>query len=102
MFRFIQILIPLLLAATVSHAEESANYCLDAEANQEWTRIYNNKPNDNDIARLFALRTGLCEMVQRGAITIERATKIFEEERERTVFKQRQEIIRERNKTPIS
>lgn len=102
MFRFVQILMPLLLAATVSHAEESPNYCLDADANQEWTRIYSNNPDDNDIAKLFALRTGLCEMVRRKAITIERATKIFEEERERTVFKQKQEIIRERNRTPIS
>ena len=92
----------LLLSATAGFAAESPNYCLDEDANREWEDIYNKNPNDNDIAKLFALRAGLCEMVRRKTLTIERATEIFEKERAKTVAEKKMERMMEKNKSPYS
>ena len=102
MFRFAYIALFLLLSATAAQAAESPNYCLDEEANKEWAQIYSENPNDNDIAKLFALRAGLCEMVRRKTLTIKRATEIFEKERARTVGEKKMEQMMERNKSPYS
>ncbi len=40
------------------------------------------KPNDMEVQALHALRIGLCAKVDRGQITLEGATKIFESARE--------------------
>ena len=87
---------------SANYPAESPNDCLDEDANREWVDIYNKSPNDNDIAKLFALRAGLCEMVRRKTLTIERATEIFEKEREKTVAEKKMERMMEKNKSPYS
>ncbi|WP_161957643.1 hypothetical protein, partial [Mariprofundus sp. EBB-1] len=70
-------------------SEEIPNYCIDHETNITWLSILGNNQRDNDIAKLFALRIGLCELVTRKIIPIERATVIFEQEREGVVTKKK-------------
>ena len=88
--------------ASSSYASESPNYCLDPQTNSEWTAMLSNNPGDDSIAKLFALRIGLCELVRRNIITLDRATDIFENERGEAVIERKREIMRKKNKTPIS
>ena len=85
-----------------SETPESPNYCLDPQTNSEWIAMLSNNPNDDTVAKLFALRIGLCELVRRNIITLERATDLFENERSEAVMERKQEVIREKNKTPTS
>ena len=92
----------LLFIASSSFASESPNYCLDPQTNSEWTAMLSNNPDDDTVAKLFALRIGLCELVRRDIMTLDRATDLFENERSEAVMERKQEIMREQNKTPIS
>ena len=69
------------VAPLVIMAADSPNYCLNSETNASWSRMLGDSPDDDLIARLFALRIGLCELVRREAISLERATDIFEKTR---------------------
>lgn len=75
----------LMTPLTIAMAEASPNYCLDPETNATWSKMLSESPQDDLVAKLFALRIGLCEMVKRKTISLERATKIFEEAREKGV-----------------
>jgi len=70
-----------LLASCSVHGEEPDNYCNDPEANQQWARLLMKAPNDPMTIRLYALRDGLCGMVDRGQVKLEHATAIFERAR---------------------
>ena len=70
-----------LLASYSAHGDEPDNYCNDAEVNQKWTRLFMKSPDDPMIIRLYALRDGLCAMVDRGQVKLEVATAIFEDAR---------------------
>jgi hypothetical protein len=56
----------LLLASCSTHGDESDNYCNDAETNQQWARLLMKSPDGPMTIRLYALRDGLCDMVDRG------------------------------------
>jgi len=71
--------------ATTAFASEPDNYCLDSYVNSEWANILSQSPDDDGVAKLFALRIGLCELVERKIIVINRATKIFEDERQKVI-----------------
>lgn len=64
---------------------ESENYCHDKESWKEWDILIEKNPNDTEVRALHALRIGLCAKVDRGGITIDRATEIFESAREAIV-----------------
>ncbi len=53
----------------------------DAEANQRWTRLLMKSSDDPMTIRLYALRDGLCAMVDRGQVKLGVATAIFEDAR---------------------
>ena len=74
-----------LLASCSVHGEEPDNYCNDAETNQHWTRLLMKAPDDPMTIRLYALRDGLCSMVDRGQVKLEHAVIIFEDARSPTV-----------------
>ena len=57
------------------------NYCLDAEVNQKWTRLFMKSSDDPMTIRLYALRDGLCTMVDRGQVKLGVAIAIFEDAR---------------------
>ena len=79
-------------------AEEQANYCLDPETNAEWVQMLSKSPNDDLIAELFALRIGLCELVKREVISLDRATGIFEAARGRGISERKREQLRQQQK----
>ena len=58
------------------------NYCTDKESWEEWDELVEKYPDDEDIHTLHALRLGLCAKVERGDITVQQATHIFEKARE--------------------
>lgn len=74
-----------LLVSSTLVAEESGdpvNYCLSSETNSEWAELAEKYRDSDTWQRLFALRVGLCAMVHRGDIAVDRATKIFEKQRQ--------------------
>ena len=96
--RVIILAVCLSVAPLVSMAADSPNYCLDPETNAAWSKMLGDSPDDDLIARLFALRLGLCELVRREAISLERATDIFEEARAKDVRERRAELLRQQQK----
>ena len=84
-----------------SLAAESENYCLDQESWKEWDAIVEKNPNDNEVQALHALRIGLCTKVDRGGITIEQATEIFESAREAIIQKRKEDQKREQDKQKL-
>lgn len=73
----------LLLPATASFAEEEkqANYCKDPTTWSDWEELLQKYPGDQDVRMLYALRMGLCVLVERKELTVDEATRIFEEQR---------------------
>ena len=52
-------------------------------------------PGDLDVQALHALRIGLCAKVERGDLTVEQATEIFERAREAIVERKKAEAEEE-------
>ena len=77
--------ITFLLAVQFSGAMD--NYCHDQQSWDEWEALVQKYPNDMDVHTLHALRLGLCVKVERGDLTVEEATGIFERARERILQK---------------
>ncbi len=67
----------LLFVLPLSVQADDTNYCTDADAALGWNQLVKKHPADMEIHRLHALRLGLCEKVERGDVTVEQATKIF-------------------------
>jgi hypothetical protein len=58
-------------------------------------------PNDTEVQALHALRIGLCVKVDRGGITLDRATEIFESAREAIIQKRKIDQKREKEKQKL-
>jgi len=52
-------------------------------------------PRDNLVVHLFALRIGLCELVKRKIIDLDRATEVFEKARVDAVVERRGDELRQ-------
>ena len=74
------LVLTLILAGRLAVATE--NYCTDPESWMEWEALVGKYPNDSDLQALHALRIGLCLKIERGDLTVEQATDIFEGARE--------------------
>lgn len=70
-------------------ANATENYCHDANKNESWEKLVKQFPEDTVILRLYALRRGLCAMIDEETIELEKAIDLFEIEKDRG--------IRERN-----
>jgi hypothetical protein len=87
----------LLVLAWLSHAAaDEPNYCHDPEANQHWGKLIEESPGDDILMRLFALRLGLCQLVESGQLDLDRATAIFEQARAGALMERRREEEQER------
>ena len=69
---------------------QSENYCHDKESWKEWDALIEKNPNDMEVQALHALRIGLCVKVDKGGITLEQATEIFESAREAIIQKRKE------------
>lgn len=65
------------------------DYCSDPESWGEWEELIEKYPNDSDVQALHALRIGLCLKVERGDLTVEQGTDIFEKARKAILEKKR-------------
>lgn len=82
-----------LLGFQVASASET-NYCHDPETNKTWKELLV-KGYDNDrMIQLYALRDGLCDLVDEKVLTVKRATLIFERERQRILNKEKRSLPR--------
>ncbi len=80
---------------------ESENYCHDEKSWKEWDALIEKNPNDTELQPLHALRIGLCVKVDRGEITLARATEIFESARETMIQKRKEDQKREGDKQKL-
>ena len=80
---------------------ESENYCHDEKSWKEWDAIVEKNPNDTEVQALHALRIGLCAKVDRGGITLDQATKIFESAREAIIQKRKEDQKRKGNRQKL-
>jgi len=69
--------------------ETSAHYCDDPAAGLEWADLLAKNPTDLSIIRLFALRKGLCAMIEQGLVSVGRAIMLFEQAREEAILERR-------------
>lgn len=76
--KLITILILSILLFSYSLNAEEKNYCNDPDANMHWEALVQKHPDEMQIHALYALRLGLCFEVDRGDLTVEQATEIFE------------------------
>ena len=97
--KFVALSVMILLAPTASSAGDSPNYCLDADVNAEWAKMLSEAPTDNLVVNLFALRIGLCELVKRKVINLERATDVFEKARAEAVKERKADELRQQHKS---
>ena len=80
---------------------DSENYCHDIESWKEWGALVAKNPNDTEVQALHALRIGLCVKVDRGGITLEQATEIFESAREAIIENRRVDEHREKGRQKL-
>ena len=80
---------------------ESENYCNDDQSWKEWDAIVEKNPNDSEVHAHHALRIGLCAKVDRGGITLDQATEIFESAREAIIQKREEDQKREQNRQKL-
>lgn len=73
------------LAMSFSGLAQEKNYCDDPEAKAEWQALLKKYPGDQEVNVLHALRIGLCEKIDRGQVSVDDATKIFESARQAIV-----------------
>jgi hypothetical protein len=89
--RLIFIGLSLILVFCRSVFAESENYCHDEKSWKEWEALVEKNPNDMEVQALHALRIGLCAKVDRGGITLEQATEIFESASEAIIQKRKED-----------
>ena len=85
----------LLFVPLTSSASTTENYCMDPSVNAEWSKMLSQAPRDNLVVHLFALRIGLCELVKRKIIDLDRATEVFEKARVDAVVERRGDELRQ-------
>jgi hypothetical protein len=80
-------------AAAASDDSEANNYCQNPESWSEWQELLARHPDDRGLQTLHALRLGICLKVERGEITLDEGTVIFEDAR-RSLIAQNEEAKR--------
>ncbi len=78
----------LILLAVAPPATAAENYCHKPDVIQEWADLLAKYPQDPDVIRLYALREGLCEMIDRGLVELDQAIDIFNAEHTKAVIEQ--------------
>ena len=73
------------LTASEVFSSEQDNYCHDPSSWVEWNELLQRNPTDDGIHSAYALRVGLCEMVEKEMIDFNRAVDIFEHFRDSLV-----------------
>lgn len=91
----------LILVAFSFNYAESQNYCHDEKSWKEWDTLVEKSPNDMEVQALHGLRIGLCVKVDRGGITLDQATEIFESAREAIIQKRKEDQKKEQDRQKL-
>lgn len=67
------------------------NYCYQQKAWDDIEKLRQDAPNDPLVIRMYAMRKGLCALIEEGKITLEQGVEIFELERSRTLIERQRE-----------
>lgn len=76
--------------------QDPDNYCYQQKAWSDLDKLHQDAPNDNLVVRMYAMRKGICALIEEGKITRERGTEIFDLERSRTIIERQQDEARNR------
>ena len=82
------------MPVTAGEKEAPKNYCHDQADKKEFDDLLSRYPADTGIIRLFAMRQGLCEMINKQQIPLETGIDLWAIER--------QKILTERTKKELS
>ncbi|CAI8981983.1 hypothetical protein [Methylocaldum szegediense] len=74
------------------------NYCYQQEAWDGIERLRQEAPSDPLVIRMYAMRKGLCMLIEEGKITREQGVEIFELERSRAIIERQQDETRTKRK----
>jgi len=75
-------------------AAQDKNYCHDKAAEAQWQALLTKHPKEYELQALHALRIGICVKVDRGTLTLEEGTEIFEKARAALVHGWKEENLR--------
>ena len=75
----------MVLAAQGANAAE-VNHCSDPKVVLSWQQKIETYPSDPLVQKLFALRKGLCSMVDEGTIELAAAVRLFDREQGEAVL----------------
>lgn len=83
-------LIYLFFLLIISHPAAAENdTCTDPKVIQEWAQMAQKHASSDDWQRFHAIWLGLCEKVRQGGLDQSRANRLFEEERETMMRKEK-------------
>jgi hypothetical protein len=82
-------------------AEESKNYCHSEENKQEFEDLLVKFPKDEGIIKLYAIREGLCAMIDSGKVPLDVGIDIWEAERSRLITERTNQELRENKKVTL-
>lgn len=82
------------LCVMAAKKDAPKNYCQDPADNKEFDDLLSKYPTDTGIIRLFAMRQGLCEMIDKQQISLETGIELWAIER--------QKILTERTKKELN
>ncbi len=79
---------------------ESNDYCSEAKGNQQWEKVVSKHKYFSTWQSLHRLRSGLCQQVERGAISMNEAATVFEREKAKKmrILRERKNKIRGRKR----
>ncbi len=88
----ILILLLTITLPTLSKAE-TTSYCDDTEAAREWNNLVMSNSHSENWQKLHAMWLGFCQKVKDGSIDIDRAIRLFEEERTKSVYREKKRMM---------
>ena len=77
------------------------NQCHDPAIWDRIEALRRQVPDDDLVLRAYALRIGLCRLIDEGRISLEKGIELFEIERRRTLMERAQEDARKKQPPPI-
>jgi hypothetical protein len=99
MYKIINILILSTLLFSYTIYAEEANYCNDPDTNMQWEAMVQEHPGDLQVHALHTLRLGLYFKVDRGCLTVQQATDIFENMRSALISAKMNEMYEDRKES---
>lgn len=93
------------MIAATSHAaadESAVNYCHDQAAWDKIDTLLKRFPNDQLLIRSYAMRVGICRLIDEKKISLEAGIEVFDIERQRAVMERGMEDARRQRKKPLS